>query len=270
MKEIMTEKKRAFEITLDIDASPDEVWKALTDAKELTRWFPLQAQVKPGKGGSVRWSWGESKDWPSRIDAWEPGKLLRLVQDDYRPSEDVERSTVVMEFRLETRAGKTRLYFVHSGFGNGASWDNEIDSISAGWPFELRSLRLYLQRHKGRDRVVARAYATLAAGADVWTRLTGPEGFRLSPAEPREGGTFEMTAPTGERLTGTVDMAVPGRLVSGIVKEMDDAVLRVSTRCDGSGASVWLASYAGDEERVRKFGNAAAAMLERLFPPKRP
>ena len=31
------------------------------------------------------WGWGEQWDWEHRIDAWEPGKRLRLVQDRYVP-----------------------------------------------------------------------------------------------------------------------------------------------------------------------------------------
>ncbi|HET9252504.1 MAG TPA: SRPBCC domain-containing protein, partial [Candidatus Eisenbacteria bacterium] len=247
-----------------------DVWKALTEAEELMRWFPLRAEVKPGKDGSMLWAWEESWDWPSRIDAWEPGKLLRLTQDDYRPSEDVERSTVVMEFRLETHAGKTRLHFVHSGFGQGASWDHELDSISEGWPVELGSLRVYLERYRGRNRRVGRASASVAAPrTEVWAKLIGPEGFRLTPAEPRDGGSFEVLSPAGERLTGTVETVIPGRSVSGVVKEMAHAVLRIATwsQPDGNaGAWVWLASYGDDEDRVRTFGTAADAMLKRLFP----
>ena len=44
---------------------------------------------------------------------------------------------------------------VHSGFGAGAEWDDEFDSISNGWKFERRGLRHYLQRHFGKDRRVA-------------------------------------------------------------------------------------------------------------------
>ena len=45
-------KRRSFSMSIDIDATPEEVWRALTDAGELMRWFPLQARVTPGKGGS--------------------------------------------------------------------------------------------------------------------------------------------------------------------------------------------------------------------------
>ena len=37
---------------------PDIVWKALAEAEELARWFPLEARVTPGVGGSIWLSWG--------------------------------------------------------------------------------------------------------------------------------------------------------------------------------------------------------------------
>ena len=51
---------RTIEKELEIDAPIEAVWKALTDAEELTNWFPLEARVKPGVGGSI---------W--RLESWE-------------------------------------------------------------------------------------------------------------------------------------------------------------------------------------------------------
>ncbi|MBI4420506.1 MAG: SRPBCC domain-containing protein, partial [Gemmatimonadetes bacterium] len=162
-----TEKPRAFEMTLDIEASREDVWRALTEAEELMRWFPLEARITPGQGGSMFWSWGERWDWENRIEVWEPGRRLRLVEDEARPYDAeghplpdglVQPARIAIEFTLETHRGKTRLRLVHSGFGRGDVWDNELDSISEGWQSELRSLRHYLQHHGGKNRQVGRAW----------------------------------------------------------------------------------------------------------------
>lgn len=52
------ERSLGYEVT--ISAPVEAVWKALTDAMELARWFPLEASVRPGVGGSVRLSWGRN------------------------------------------------------------------------------------------------------------------------------------------------------------------------------------------------------------------
>lgn len=43
-----TRAGHAIHIAVGIEASPDAVWKALTEPAELARWFPLEASVKPG------------------------------------------------------------------------------------------------------------------------------------------------------------------------------------------------------------------------------
>jgi hypothetical protein len=38
----LTGKTRTFETSIEIDAPPEMVWRALTEAEELTRHFPLE------------------------------------------------------------------------------------------------------------------------------------------------------------------------------------------------------------------------------------
>lgn len=278
MKQTVTEATRAFRMSLDLDATPDQVWQALTDADELVRWFSTGARVTPGKGGTMLWSWGHGEDWVTRIDAWEPGKLLRLVQEDARPYDaqgnqlppgEVEPARIAMEFSLETVQGKTRLRLVHSGFGHGTAWDAEVDGISEGWQAELRSLRHYLRRHRGRNRTAARGLINTTLPREAaWARLTGPGGYRLSPAAPGEGEGFEVVTPGGTRYTGTVELNLPGQTLAGTIHELDDGWFRLLTWRDAHGHTgvwAWLAAYADDATPVREFGAEAQAALERLF-----
>jgi uncharacterized protein YndB with AHSA1/START domain len=270
---------RAFEMSLDIAATPDEVWRALTEAKELVRWFPVEARVTPGQGGSMVWSWGEHWDWETRIDAWEPGRLLRLVQEDARPYDaqgrplppgQAEPARIAMEFTLETVQGKTRLRLVHSGFGRGAAWDDEVEGITEGWQAELASLRHYLERHRGQDRVFEPTWLpTSLSRNDAWARLVGPGGFRFTPADPKAGQPYEVVVPGGERLTGTVVLHLPRQTLAATVRELDDGWFRILTwSVPGGGTGVWagLATYTGDGGKVREFKERAAEALRALFP----
>jgi uncharacterized protein YndB with AHSA1/START domain len=278
MEKTATEQSRAFRMSLDIDASPDEVWRALTEAEELVRWFSTEARVTQGKGGTMLWSWGQGEDWETRIDAWEPGRLLRLVSDDARPFDaqgrqlppgEAEPARIAMEFTLETHQGKTRLRMVHSGFGHGAAWDNEIEGISEGWQAELRSLRHYLKRHRGRDRKAARALVTTTLSREeAWARLLGPGGFTVTPVHPREGERYEVVTPGGRRYSGTVELHLPGQTLAGTVRELDDGWFRVLTWKDAHGSTgvwAWLAAYSNDTEPVQEFRDEAQQALERLF-----
>lgn len=225
------------------------------------------------------WSWGQGEDWETRIDAWEPGRRLRLVQEDARPYDtqgrplpagEVEPARIAVEFTLETVQGRTRLRLVHSGFGHGAAWDAEVEGITEGWQAELRSLRHYLRRHRGRDRLAARGlvHTTLPRDA-AWARLVGRDGFQVAPAEPGEGERYEVTTPGGARYGGTVELNLPGQTLAGTVRELDDGWFRLLTWKDARGNTgvwAWLAAYTGDPAPVRAFGEEAQRTLERLFP----
>src|SRR6266498_3174937 len=65
---------------IDITASASVVWKALTEQNHLVNWLPVEESVKPGKGGSMRLSWGEPVIEESSIELWEPEKHLRLKE----------------------------------------------------------------------------------------------------------------------------------------------------------------------------------------------
>ena len=52
---------------ISIAAPVDAVWKALTDAEELVRWFPPVATVQPGPGGRLRREWQTGEAIEERI-----------------------------------------------------------------------------------------------------------------------------------------------------------------------------------------------------------
>jgi uncharacterized protein YndB with AHSA1/START domain len=265
---------RSFSMTLDINATPDEVWRALTEAGELVRWFPLQARVTPGAGGKMFWGWDGQWAWESTIDVWEPDKRLRLVE--HRPAFDVngnlmpgEAKHLAMEFTLETHAGRTRLRLVHSGFGHGADWDDELESVSGGWQFELRSLRQYLERHKHADRHhAALHFVTPLTLGDVWTRLLGPGGFTILDGGLSPNDRCVLATPTGDRLPGIVEWHRPGFDLFVSVDDLDAGVLRISTwRASGkTGVQVWMATYAEEHAaRVKAFGEHERQPIETLL-----
>src|SRR5713226_1566696 len=120
------QRKEKLEYEIEIAAPVEAVWKALTDATELVRWFPLEAEVKPGVGGhhSPFVRTGLRRHGP--ISIWEP--LRRFQWKEARPGtpqgpEDVTGLAVV-DWVLETRGSKTILRLVNSGFDR-TNWDEE-------------------------------------------------------------------------------------------------------------------------------------------------
>lgn len=148
-----------------IAATPDDVWQALTDARELTRWFPVEARVEPGLGGSIWLSWGEGAGGEAPITAWEPGRRLQWT-------ETRGPIKVAVDFHLEAGNGGTVVRVVQSGFGDGSEWDDEFHMVTGGWAYFIAHLKWYLERHRGvtRDLIGLREQVNLAPG-DVFSRL---------------------------------------------------------------------------------------------------
>jgi hypothetical protein len=220
------------------------------------------------------WSWDEKWAWESKIAVWEPGKRLTLVED--RPAFGINGKPLpelpqrlAMEFTLETHAGGTRLRLVHSGFGHGATWDDELDGVSGGWQSELRSLQLYLERHKGRNRHHAAINVVTQLPLDVaWKRLLSPSAFIVADGTVANGARCVIQSAGGDRLSGTIAWQRPGRDLLMIVDDLASGLFRISTwrAEDKTGAQVWITTYADEHAaRVCEIGQRAQPLVERAL-----
>lgn len=124
--------------TLVINASPERVWRAITDPAELARWFPDEkADVDVRPGGAGHWVWADHGSFAVRFEVVEPPE--RLVWSWARDANTRFDDAVVtrVEFRLEPTAdGGTTLYVRESGFvteedrrGNDGGWDQELGEL---------------------------------------------------------------------------------------------------------------------------------------------
>lgn len=262
-------RERVIETTLEIAAPVDAVWKAITDARELERWFPLRARVTPGVGGEVFMSWGPPWEGGSRIEVWEEGRRLRTRGF----LEHGDRSLV--EYTLEARGGRTLLRLVHSGFAHGTDWDDElIGGTERGWRYELRSLRHYLERHAGKDRSAIWPRAQVSGGAaEVWRRLLGRDGFAREGSIDglKEGARYRVTTATGDEVAGTVLVNDPPWEFAGTAESLSDALVCVRTYDvagpepkDGHAASVWLSTWGAPQADVAALGARWKKLLDEL------
>ncbi len=249
---------RQVEREITIDAPVAVVWKALTDAAELVRWFPLEARVTPGAGGAggaIWMRWDGVYDAESRIEIWEPERHLRIGFPNERAFH------LATDYYLERKGGGTVLRVVTSGFGAGDDWDAQYGGVSRGWDFELLALRHYLERHRGRDRAVAWVRAAYRCSRqEAWARLTGPRGWfgQGGISSLVEGASYATRTATGHTLTGAVQLWRPPLQFSGTVDGWNDALFRLElSGKDGAGeAWLWLATYGVPTAQVRAIQDA--------------
>lgn len=145
---------RMLQKRLGIRAPAAAVFKALTDAAELIRWFPTAAETDPRPGGPYRFRF-ESAEHPEQSHTREgafldvqPNKRLSYTWHAplNAPGEGGSGPETKVEFALTEKTGVTDLVLTHSGFGYGADWDRSFESHSEGWAFFVLNLRSYLER----------------------------------------------------------------------------------------------------------------------------
>ena len=154
-KDVTAASGRAHETRVAVDAPIEEVWKAITEAEAIARWFAPKMTVEPGVGGFVLADFGPGMEWKTVIEVWEPNRHLRLVEtrgQTISPVEEkMEPCRLVQDYYLESAGGKTILRLVHSGFGSSQAWDHEYEGTRGGWAACFVRLKLGLERHS-KDR----------------------------------------------------------------------------------------------------------------------
>jgi len=243
---------RAVRGEVEVAASVETVWRALTDARELERWFPLEARVEPGPGGKIFMSWRNEYAGESAITAWEPGRRLQTTWGF--EGEGPERAVQLTDYWVEGRGGTTVVRVVTSGFPADEAWDEWFEGTRRGWAFELRSLKHYLERHRGEDRGVVYVRRRVAATpATAWARLWAPDGI-------------SRHLPDGDRF-----LDEPPHLLALHVPELGDGLLRVTPEVCTRGAeyrdvTLWLQAYGLEAARLAALRAEWSGALARLFP----
>lgn len=266
--------ERRFETSIELPAEASVVWRSLTDAEELKRWFALDARVTPGVGGEIWMSWGGELAGGASIEIFDAPHHLRWMEKLDKPwsggpGEGSGPWLVAVDMHLEPAAGGgTLLRLVQSGLGKGGGWDDDLDSISHGWRYELQSLKHYLARHFGRDRTVGWYSGQFAGPAEeAWQRLWGSQGMG-GPVELeslREDQAFRLVLPGSAEIAGRVRLNAPPRQFIGTAENLNDGLLRVMVERRGAGCMplVWLATW-GEAAGPAELKAAAAAAREQL------
>jgi uncharacterized protein YndB with AHSA1/START domain len=204
---------RAQQHEIAIDAPVEAVWKAISEGEELTRWFVEEATVEPGVGGTISISWGGDEKAQGRIDAWEPNRKLRktLMPFEMGPAKYDGTTPMVDEYTIERRDGKTVLRLVSSGIPDSPEWDGFYNGTNTGWDSFFRTLRHYLEHHRGSPRTTIKVVGMVPGSIeDAWARL-------VAAVKPTGTVVFEQ-APT------VLEMTIP---------ELGDAYLWHSMSCAG-------------------------------------
>jgi uncharacterized protein YndB with AHSA1/START domain len=219
---------REQEHSIEIDAPPEAVWRAITEAEEVIRWYVQSAEIDPRVGGTYKVSWGEGMDGVSEIVTFEPGRHFRIEHRPMPGSPPFETGPIAEEYFIETRGGKTVLRLVTSGIPDTDDWDAFYEGTKRGWTIFLMSLRHYLERHAGtpRDQIVSMV-GLPGSCADAWPVLMGDDGLGVADTleTATSGARYSGRTAFGQDLAGEVIMLDPPHRFLVTLEDVNDGLL---------------------------------------------
>ena len=255
-------KDRSTEMSREISAPVEAVWKALTQGEELQRWFPLEAVASPA---DVKLTWGGGIDWNMEIEEQKENEYLRWGYDkEHHHLVGQKARRLAVEFFLEAKKGNTMLRIVHSGFGEEKSWDDLYDGVRRGWQTESLSLKHYLENHAGKNRVVALAEITSKKTAQELWDLLMAGGISIKDDQ------YTYITPLGDTYQGNLLYDNPPQDLCGTLQHLNNAMLRISIERFYPGADntiwVWIGAYGVPEKEIKEVQQKWQEKLHQLIP----
>ncbi|MDX6247861.1 MAG: hypothetical protein QOF10_1221 [Kribbellaceae bacterium] len=195
----MSEERR-IEVEVPLEATPEQVWDAITTVEGMTAWF---APMNPAPDEN-----GISAD--GVVTRWEPGHgyAVQAGESSY-------------EYLIEAvDGGSAVLRFAQTGFQSD-DWEAEYEATARGWDFYFHTLEVYLSEFKGQPATYVVAEGPQWSNtAEAWAKLLEVLGASAV------GDTVELDLYGVGPVTGEVDYLGPSQL--GI--RTDQALLRFHGR----------------------------------------
>ena len=126
---------KVIERVITIDASPDIVFRLLTDPVQYVRWKGRLAELEPRPDGTFRVEFGSAKDIAA-------GKYVEVIRDrrvvftwGWQGNEAVPPGSSTVEIDLKPMGSGTLLRLVHRGLPQEA-----VASHTEGWDYFLPRL----------------------------------------------------------------------------------------------------------------------------------
>jgi uncharacterized protein YndB with AHSA1/START domain len=183
---------------VEIAASPEEVWAAITTASGSEAWS-FRTEVEPREGGAVRVHRAPfGLDATATVTAWEPPRRFAYADPAF-----------ATEFLVTARdRGSCVVRVVSSLRAEGEGWNDIAEDAGAGWQMTLLVLRTYVTHFAGlpgsRLDFMMPVNAPPAARAEVGSLVAQELGlsglaagasFRTPASAPDVSGTIEHLGP---------------------------------------------------------------------------
>ncbi len=199
--------RRRVETEVEIQASPEAVWKAIATGPGIKSWFmAMETEFDERVGGEVRTKMGDEMVPVAKLTAWDPPKHFATEGDDaFGPGSP----KIAYEWTVEAKGGgKCVMRMVQTLFAEDDSWDTQVGDTEAGWPAFFHVLRNYVERHAEEPSGVVQAMGPVPGSKDeAFERLTGALGV----GEIAKGASVDCNVDGVPAFSGEIEDVVRGR-----------------------------------------------------------
>jgi uncharacterized protein YndB with AHSA1/START domain len=163
---------RTIDLSVEIQAPAEKVWRALATPEQIARWFAPVVTGGTAIGDKILFQWYPGGEYSKTVTARDEGRHLSFGG-----------GALVIDWFIESKpGGVTILRLVNSGFGDRAEWDDMYDATAGGWRYFLFNLRDYVEHHAGEPRTIVierREVTEPHAASMARARANLPPGFRV-------------------------------------------------------------------------------------------
>jgi uncharacterized protein YndB with AHSA1/START domain len=125
-----------------IRATPEAVFRALTDPAWLTRWLCDRAEISPTKGGTYSFGWTGGPTHTGTIVDFRAGALIEFAWS--WPGVTLEGT--VFSLAVAPYEGGTVLRIEHRGFPRKEEWTDLYGGAEWGWTYFAMNLKSVLEK----------------------------------------------------------------------------------------------------------------------------
>lgn len=140
-----SEDKVSFSTEIELAATRERVWRALTTEKDLGQWWNPGVILQPKVGGIFYEPWGDDQLATGSVTSLEIQKFIKFTWKEKYFKEDQRTNC---EFSLKESAGKIILTVKHGGwesFEDKKQREDLIKGFQGGWEFFLGKLKAYVE-----------------------------------------------------------------------------------------------------------------------------
>jgi uncharacterized protein YndB with AHSA1/START domain len=128
-----------IERQMTLPAAREEVWAAITEPEQISKWFGTETELELRAGGEGVFRWNDTEVRVTVEEVSPPSRFSYRWEPSQTPSGG---PTTLVAFELEEIPGGTRLSLVESGFAKLPAPSRQENEL--GWDEELGHLRAFL------------------------------------------------------------------------------------------------------------------------------